>query len=85
MTDVIITTLKLLDYVKFGGNLVVYSREIEYLVEMEKLLFEKKVAIDVRIHETYLREYQVLSMRTHPNMNNKGFSGYVLTALKVNN
>ncbi len=78
-------TLKLWDYLKHSGCLVVYSREPEYLVTLEKLLFENKFAIDVRIHETYLREYQVLSMRTHPNMNNKGYSGYVLTAIKFNN
>ena len=83
MTDVILVTMKLFDYLKYSGGLVVYSREIEYLVALEKLLFENKFAMDVRIHETYLREYQVLSMRTHPMMNNKGFSGYVLTAIKT--
>jgi tRNA (adenine58-N1)-methyltransferase non-catalytic subunit len=85
MQDILMITMKLWDYLRNSGCLVVYSREIEYLVALEKLIFDNKYAIDVRIHETYLREYQVLSQRTHPMMNNKGFSGYVLSAIKVNN
>ena len=43
---------------------------------------ENKLAVDTRIQETYFREYQVLHLRTHPNMNNKGYSNYVLTGIK---
>jgi len=53
------------------------------LLELDKIFFENKWAIDCRIHETHLREYQVLPLRTHPMMNSKGFSGYVFTAIKI--
>lgn len=29
-----------------------------------------------------MREYQVIPLRTHPQMNNKGHSHYILTGLK---
>ena len=48
------------------------------------MLFENKLALDIKIHETIVREFQVLPLRTHPNMNNKGYSGYVLTGIKIN-
>lgn len=35
------------------------------------------------IHETFLREYQILPLRTHPQMNNEGYSNYVLTGLRL--
>jgi len=53
------------------------------LIGIEKYLFDNKIAIDIKIHETITREYQILTLRTHPEMNNKGYSGYVLTAIKV--
>jgi hypothetical protein len=61
----------------------VFSKDFDVLVGLEKALLENKVALDIKIHETITREYQVLTLRTHPTMNNKGFSGYVLTAIKL--
>jgi tRNA A58 N-methylase Trm61 len=52
---------------------------------LEKILYENKIGMDTRIHETIVREYQVLPKRTHPMMNNKGYSGYVLTSIKIFN
>jgi hypothetical protein len=39
--------------------------------------------MEIKIHETITREYQVLPLRTHPTMSNKGYSGFVLTAIKL--
>jgi tRNA (adenine-N(1)-)-methyltransferase non-catalytic subunit len=50
---------------------------------LDRIFFEAKLAIDCRIHETFLREYQVLPLRTHPEMNVKGYSGYVFSAIKI--
>jgi tRNA (adenine-N(1)-)-methyltransferase non-catalytic subunit len=83
--DLLKIIFQLFDYLRFSGNLIVFSREIEPLVALERILYEEKFAIDNRIHETFLREFQVLPMRTHPMMNNKGFSGYVLTGIKAIN
>jgi hypothetical protein len=54
------------------------------LVYLEKILLDDKICLEIRIHETIVREYQVLPLRTHPEMNNKGYSAYVLTAIKLN-
>jgi hypothetical protein len=64
--------------------LIVFCHNKEILITLESLLVEEKISIDSRIHETLLREYQVLPLRTHPQMNNKGYSGYILTAIKIN-
>jgi len=74
----------LYSYVKMCGMIIIFARELEILINIEKLLFENKLALDMKIHETIVREFQVLPLRTHPNMNNKGYSGYVLTGIKVN-
>jgi len=71
-------------YVKLCGMIIIFAREIEILINLEKFLFENKFALDMKIHETIVREFQVLPLRTHPNMNNKGYSGYVLTGIKIN-
>jgi tRNA (adenine-N(1)-)-methyltransferase non-catalytic subunit len=82
-TDLIITVLQLMVYLKYSGTLIVFAKEIDILLELEKTLVENKIVLDVRINETISREYQVLPLRTHPMMNNRGFSGYVLTAIKI--
>jgi tRNA (adenine-N(1)-)-methyltransferase non-catalytic subunit len=82
-TNLIINILQLLPYLKYSGTLIVFTKEIDILLELEKTLVENKVMLDIRIHETIAREYQVLPLRTHPMMNNRGFSGYVLTAIKI--
>ena len=56
---------------------------IQILLELDRIFFDNKWAIDCRIHETQMREYQVLPLRTHPMMNSKGYSGYVFTAVKI--
>ncbi len=77
--------MQLYDYLKYSGVCIIYSRNIEVLTEIEKFLFENKLALDIKIHETFLREYQCLPKRTHPMMNNKGYSNYVLICLKIIN
>lgn len=81
--DIISVVFHLYDYLKYSGMLIVFCQNKEILVCLESLLAEEKTSMDSRIHETILREYQVLPLRTHPQMNNKGYSGYVLTAIKI--
>lgn len=40
-------------------------------------------AISIEIRESWFRDYQVLPMRTHPEMKMHGSSGYILSAIKV--
>ncbi len=82
-TKLIEITFKLLPALKKSGIFIAYARDKEYLVLLERILFENKILIGISINETYLREYQILPLRTHPMMNNKGFSNYVLVGYKV--
>ena len=75
--------MSLIGSLKPSGVLIVYARDKEYLVLIEKILFEKKIFLGLTINETYMREYQILPLRTHPEMNNKGFSNYVLIGTKA--
>ena len=43
----------------------------------------KTDAVNVQLYEPWMREYQVLPMRTHPNMSMSATGGYVLTATYV--
>ena len=75
--------MSLIESLKPSGILIVYARDKEYLILIEKILLEKKIFLGLSINETYMREYQILPLRTHPNMNNKGFSNYVLIGTKT--
>lgn len=70
-------------FLRNSGNFVIFSKDKEILVSVDKMLSQNKNAIDTKIIETIDREYQVLPLRTHPMMNHKGFSGYVLVGYKL--
>ena len=84
-TSIVEIFMTLFPYLKSSGSIVVYGRDKEYLVTLEKYLFENKLAMCLNIIETFFREYQVLPLRTHPMMNMKGYSNYVLTGIKTCN
>ncbi len=53
-------------------------------MEVEAFLKEKKVGIFMHMEELWLRRYQVLPGRTHPEMQNDLASGgYVLHGYKI--
>lgn len=70
-------TLQLLRYLKPGHPFVVFSPYKEPLME---LYFEVKLLNCTNLHlcETWLRHYQVLPQRTHPQVNMSGGGGYLL-------
>lgn len=63
---------------------MIFAKDKEILATVDKIMGEKKMAIDIKIIETITREYQILPLRTHPMMNHKGYSGYVLAGYKLN-
>jgi len=83
-TSIIKCLTLLYPFLKLCGIIIIFSKELEILVNIEKHFFESKLALDIKIHETITREFQKLPLRTNPQMNNKGYSGYVLTAIKIN-
>ena len=74
-----------LQFLKPSGNFVIFSKDKEILVSIDKTVVENKLGIDSKIIETITREYQILELRTHPMMNNKGYSGYVYVGYKADN
>ena len=74
---------ELFQFLKYSGNFVIFAKDKEILVEIDKIMFENNLGIDTKIIETITREYQILELRTHPMMNNKGYSGYVYTGYKI--
>lgn len=56
---------------------------MEPLVECFKTLQDKKLAINIRLCDTWMREYQILPGRTHPNMNMSQNGGFILTGIKL--
>jgi tRNA (adenine-N(1)-)-methyltransferase non-catalytic subunit len=73
----------LLPFLKYSGNIIIFGKDKEILINIDKILNENKLGIDTKIIETITREYQILELRTHPMINNKGYSGYVLVSYKA--
>ena len=55
-----------LQFLKPSGNFVIFSKDKEILVSIDKTVVENKLGIDSKIIETITREYQILELRRHP-------------------
>lgn len=77
------TLLKLLPYLETSCPFVVFCEYMEPLFECFQELQNQKLAINLRLSDTWLREYQVLPNRTHPNMTMSQNGGFILTGVKV--
>jgi len=64
-------------------SFAVFSLYMEPLALIQQKLFERGIALNLDLSETWMREYQVLPARTHPLMRMHGASGYVLSGIKV--
>lgn len=72
----------LVDFLKGGRNLVVFNLLKEPLQDLYGYLKGRTDFINIRVSNNFLRYYQVLPERTHPQVNmNSG--GYVLSATKL--
>ena len=74
---------ELFQFLKSSGNFIIFAKDKEILVSIDKIVVDNKLGIDSKIIETITREYQILELRTHPMMNNKGYSGYVYVGYKT--
>jgi len=77
------TLLGLLPYLAPSSPFVVYCEYIEPLTECFMELQKQKLAINLRLSDTWMREYQVLQGRTHPSMNMTQSGGFILTGTKL--
>lgn len=67
---------------KEGAVISMFCQSMEPLEEAGRLMKGKKY-LNVRLQDSWCREYQVLHNRTHPLMYMDSSSGYLLTAFKV--
>jgi len=77
------TLLTLLPHLETSCPFVVYSEFLEPLVHCFRALQDKQLAINLRLTDTWMRDYQVLPGRTHPNMNMSMNGGFLLTGVKL--
>lgn len=68
-----------------GGRLVVYGQHLQPLAARQGALRSSGGFVDVRLHQLFTREYQVLPQRTHPIMTAEAqlCEGFLLSATKV--
>ncbi|XP_068730335.1 tRNA (adenine(58)-N(1))-methyltransferase non-catalytic subunit TRM6-like isoform X2 [Montipora capricornis] len=62
---------------------VIFCQYKEPLMECYVNLREKGTAINIHLTETWLRHYQVLPARTHPEISMNGSGGYLLSGITV--
>jgi tRNA (adenine-N(1)-)-methyltransferase non-catalytic subunit len=73
----------LLPLVRPSGSVVIYSPFLEPLTRTKQWLQASRQCVCVELSDTWCREYQVLTNRTHPLMNTSAASGYILSATKL--
>lgn len=76
---------EMLQFVAPSRSFVVFSQFQAPLVQLYQDLKQRKDVINIRIVENWLRSYQVLTDRTHPEINMLGTGGYLLTGIVVTN
>jgi tRNA (adenine58-N1)-methyltransferase non-catalytic subunit len=72
-------------FVRPSSPIVVFSQYLMPLVTMLKYLKTAELAVNLTLSEGWMREHQVLPMRTHPEMNMDGASGYLLRGMSIDN
>ncbi|KAM3852823.1 tRNA (adenine(58)-N(1))-methyltransferase non-catalytic subunit TRM6 isoform 1-T1 [Vipera latastei] len=77
--------LLLLELVAPSRPFVVYCQYKEPLLECYTKLKEKGGVINLKLSETWLRNYQILPDRSHPKLIMSGGGGYLLTGITVKN
>nr|XP_043633880.1 tRNA (adenine(58)-N(1))-methyltransferase non-catalytic subunit trm6 [Erigeron canadensis] len=76
---------EVLPYLAFSAPFVIYHQYLQPLATCMHNLQVEKLAIGLQITEPWLREYQVLPLRTHPHMQMSAFGGFVLSGTKIYN
>ena len=73
----------LLPFVKLSRPFVIYHAHRELLQETYFALKQMSSVINLRLFSNFLRSYQILPDRTHPDILTNDFGGYILTGYIV--
>ncbi|KAJ8652243.1 hypothetical protein O0I10_012151 [Lichtheimia ornata] len=74
---------RLFPYISGSRRIVIYGFTKDVLIDTAAWMRKSTSYLSVDISESFLRQYQVLPGRTHPEMTTSGGGGYLLSALKV--
>jgi tRNA (adenine-N(1)-)-methyltransferase non-catalytic subunit len=77
------TLLALLPFLAPSSPFVVFCEYLEPLTECFQEIQKQKLAINLRLSDTWMREYQVLSGRTRPAMHMSQNGGFLLVGVKL--
>ncbi|KAG5684779.1 hypothetical protein PVAND_013992 [Polypedilum vanderplanki] len=75
---------ELLPFIHNGRPVVIFHACKEVLMECYTSLKNHNLLINVRLFSNFMRDYQVLPMRTHPAIQLQGNSGWLLVGYTVN-
>ncbi|XP_048550764.1 tRNA (adenine(58)-N(1))-methyltransferase non-catalytic subunit TRM6-like [Triticum urartu] len=73
----------LLPLLSYSAPFAIYHQYLQPLATCMHSLQVSKMAIGLQITEPWLREYQVLPLRSHPHMQMNAFGGYILSGIRV--
>lgn len=73
----------LVPFLKKSRPFVIYHSNREPLQDTYVLLKQKFTVVNLKLFSTFLRSYQVLTDRTHPNIVTNNPSGYILTGYLI--
>lgn len=76
--DPFIIFKELIDFVHPGRPVVIFHTYKEVLMECFQSIKPLDKTLDLRLSSNWMRSYQVLPMRTHPEVQNIGSSGFLL-------
>ncbi|GFR93152.1 tRNA (adenine(58)-N(1))-methyltransferase non-catalytic subunit TRM6 [Elysia marginata] len=71
--------MQMLTFLHPSSSVVVYCQHLEPLVECYTRVKENHAGLQLKLSETWYREYQILPQRTHPKINMSGTGGYLFT------
>ncbi|XP_028099982.1 tRNA (adenine(58)-N(1))-methyltransferase non-catalytic subunit TRM6-like [Camellia sinensis] len=74
---------ELLPLLSFSAPFAIYHQYVQPLATCMHNLQLGKMAVGLQISEPWLREYQVLPSRTHPQMQMSSFGGYILSGTRI--
>uniref|UniRef100_A0A1B0DAR7 tRNA (adenine(58)-N(1))-methyltransferase non-catalytic subunit TRM6 n=1 Tax=Phlebotomus papatasi TaxID=29031 RepID=A0A1B0DAR7_PHLPP len=75
---------ELVQFVRPGRPFVIYSPYQEIATECFTELKANQPVLNVRIYSSFLRTYQVLADRTHPDVSMNGNSGFIICGYVIN-
>ncbi|WFD20583.1 tRNA (adenine(58)-N(1))-methyltransferase non-catalytic subunit trm6 [Malassezia caprae] len=74
---------RLIPYLAGSSNVVVHSPHLQPLVEAQARMRANPAFVNVSVTEPWLRRYQVLPQRTHPDMMTSASAGYILHGIRI--